>query len=536
MKYTAVPIAFLFALTAGEIPHTASELRFCLRAEPKTFDPLMVQDEPSEAIRYLTGGVLIRLNRRTQELEPELAASWSVSENGRRIDFKLRQSLRFSDGSPLTAADVAYTIQRVMDPNLHSPLADQFRSGSGPVETRVTSPGEISVHFPAPISALALQFDELAIESHETQRQAQGFRPVAGAFAIAEYKAGNYILLRRNPYYWKHDTSGRSLPYLDTIHLDIQQNRDLEALRFRRGEIDLIEKLDPELYERIAADAPKSVVDTGPALDAIVMWFNQNPAAPIPATRKAWFSSSVFRRAISYAVHREDICRIVYRGHAQPAAGPVSPSNHAWFDTSLKADSFSAGKALDLLKSDGFHQDGGVLYDRSGNAVQFSIVTNSGNKLHERMLTLIQQDLAHLGISVRIVTIDFPSLIERITRTFDYDACLLPFSPGLDPSDQMNIWLSSGANHQWNPRQTKPATAWEAELDRFMLLQATAMDQKKRKEAFNRVQQITHEEVPFIYLVHPNALCAVSSRLRNASPSLLRPHVFWNAEHLAIAP
>jgi peptide/nickel transport system substrate-binding protein len=536
MRYIVASLAFLAAVGAAEIPHSTSELRFCLRAEPKTFDPAMVQDEPSEAIRYMTGGVLVRLNRRTQELEPELASSWTVSENGRRIDFKLRQALRFSDGSPLTAADVAATVQRVMDPNLHSPLADQFRSGSGTVETRVTSPGSITIRFPAPISALALQFDELPIEPHELQKQAQGFRVVAGPFAIADYKPGNYILLRRNAYYWKHDASGRQLPYLDSIHLDIQQNRDLEALRFRRGEIDLIEKLDAELYERIAAEAPKAVVDTGPALDAIVMWFNQNPAAPIAATRKAWFASVAFRRAISYAIHREDICRIVYHGHAQPAAGTVSPSNKVWFDPSLKADSFSAAKALELLKPDGFHQDHGVLYDRSGNAVEFSIATNAGNKLHERMVTLIQEDLSHLGIRVRVVTIDFPSLIERITRTFDYDACLLPFSPGLDPSGQMNIWLSSGANHQWNPGQTKPATPWEAEMDRFMLVQATAMDQKKRKDAFDRVQQIAHEQVPFIYLVHPNSLCAVSTRLRNASPSLLRPHVFWNAELLAIAP
>src|SRR5258708_2745457 len=536
MKYTVASLAFLAAVSAAEIPRSTSELHFCLRAEPKTFDPAMVQDEPSEAIRYLTGGVLIRLNRRTQELEPELAASWTVSENGRRIDFKLRQPLRFSDGSPLTAADVAATIQRVMDPSLHSPLADQFRSGSGAVETRVTSPGSISIRFPAPNSALALQFDELAIEPREPQKQGQGSRAVAGAFAVAEYKPAIYILLRRNPDYWNHEAAGSPFPYLDTIRLDIQQNRDLEALRFRRGEIDLIEKLDPELYERIAAEAPKNVVDTGPALDAIVMWFNQNAAAPIAANRKTWFASGAFRRAVSYGIHREDICRIVYRGHAQPAAGPVPPSNRAWVDSSLDADSFSAAKALELLKSDGFHQEHGVLYDRAGNAVEFSIATNAGNKLHERMLSLIQEDLGRLGIRVRVVTIDFPSLIERISRTFDYDACLLPFSPGLDPSDQMNIWLSSGANHQWNPRQAKPATAWEAEMDRFMLLQASAMDPKKRKEAFNKVQEIAHEQVPFIYLVHPNALCAVSTRLRNASPSLLRPHVFWNAEHLAITP
>src|SRR5258708_32472966 len=107
----------------------------------------------------------------------------------------------------------------------------------------------------------------------------------------------------------------------------------------------------------------------------------------------------------------------------------------------------------------------------------------------------------------------------RITGPLDCEAGLRRFWRGLNPSDQMNIGLIWGPNHQWNPRQAKPATAWEAEMDRFMLLQASAMDPKKRKEAFNKVQEIAHEQVPFIYLVHPNALCAVSTRLRNSSPS-----------------
>ena len=519
------------AAAGGEIPRGANELHFCLRSEPKTFDPLLVQEESSAAIRFLTGGVLVRLNRRTLELEPELAASWTVSENGRRIDFKLREALHFSDGSPLTAADVAATIRRAMDPDLHSPVGDQFRSGPGPVEARVTAPGAVSIRFPAPVSALAQQFDELAIEP---QKQSPGFRPSAGPFTMAEYKPGNYVLLRRNPFYWKRDAAGRRLPYLDGIRLDIQQNRDLEAMRFTRGEIDFIDKLDAELYERLAAGSRKDVADAGPSLDAIVMWFNQSPGAPIAAPRKAWFSSAAFRRAISYGIHREDICRIVYRGHAQPAAGPVSPSNRLWLNAALRPDSFSAGKAMELLKSAGFHRDGGILYDRPGNAVEFSIVTNAGNKQHERTLALIQQDLGQLGIRVRVVTIDFASLIERITRTFDYDACLLPFSPGLDPSDQMNVWRSSAANHQWNPLQQEPLTPWEAELDRLMLLEASTVEAKKRKEAFDRVQEIVQKEAPFLYLVHPNALSAVSSRLRNASTSMLRPHVFWNAEYLAI--
>ncbi len=119
-------------LIAAALPASAGgELRFCLRTDPKTFNPLLVDDESSEAVRYLTGGVLIRLNRYTQELEGELATKWKVSENGRRIDFELRHGVRFSDGTPFTCQDVAYTMRRLMDPALHSPTGDAFRSAPG---------------------------------------------------------------------------------------------------------------------------------------------------------------------------------------------------------------------------------------------------------------------------------------------------------------------------------------------------------------------------------------------------------------------
>ena len=102
------------------------ELRFCLRSEPKTFDPLQVEDDASVAIRYLTGGTLVRMNRQSQVLEPELAQSWKVSKDGKQITFKLRSGISFSDGTPFSAEDVAYTVQRSMDPSLHSPTGDAF--------------------------------------------------------------------------------------------------------------------------------------------------------------------------------------------------------------------------------------------------------------------------------------------------------------------------------------------------------------------------------------------------------------------------
>ena len=509
------------------------ELRFCLHTEPKTFDPLKVADDASVSIRYLTGGVLVRLNRETQAVEPELAQSWKLSKDGKQITLKLRSGVSFSDGTPFSAEDVAFTVQQLMDPALHSPTGDAFRTGPGNVETKILSPSQISITFPAPVAGLDRLFDQVAIRSARSPKKEMA---VLGPFMLADYKAGSTVLLKRNPNYWKTDAQGRKLPYLDSIRLDIQPNRDVEMLRFKRGEVDLINSLDSEYFDKLAATSPQLVHDAGPSLDSEQIWFNEVAKAPISGYKKNWFRSANFRRAISEAINRADLSRVVFHGHAQPAAGPFSPANKFWFNSKLKPEVYSPDAALKALQGDGFRLENGVLKDRDGNAVVFSIITNSGNKYRERMAVLIQDDLQKIGIHVNVVTLDFPSLIERMTQTFDYEAVLLGLTNvDLDPNGEMNVWLSSSENHQWNPQQKTPETAWEGEIDRLMRAQASSGDIKKRKASFDRVQEIVVEQAPFIFLINKNALSAVSPAVHGASPVILHPQTFWNAERLTVS-
>src|SRR5215470_18988424 len=109
------------ALAATARAQSGGELHFCLHNEPKTFNPILVEDDAAENVRYLTGGVLIRLNRQSQALEPALATSWEISRDRRTITFHLRKDLHFSDGTPFSAEDVAYTMKLLMDPQTHSP-------------------------------------------------------------------------------------------------------------------------------------------------------------------------------------------------------------------------------------------------------------------------------------------------------------------------------------------------------------------------------------------------------------------------------
>jgi len=528
----ALPMFWPSLASAQSATQSGGELHFCIRGEPKTFNPLLVEEDASEAVRYLTGGVLIRLNRQTQALEPGLATSWKVSAQGRTISFHLRNNLHFSDGTSFTSEDVAYTIKALMDPELHSPTGDSFRSGEGQVIVKTPSPDTIVITFPASIAGLERLFDQVAILSAHSPKKEMA---VLGPFYVADYTPGSSLLLRRNPNYWKKDKDGKPLPYLDSIRLDIQRNRDIELLRFRRGEIHLINALDAEYFERLHKETPAAVHDAGPGLDSEQIWFNQVPSAPLPAYKKNWFRATEFRKAISMAINRADLARIVFSGHAQPAYGPVSPANQFWFNSALPIPKYDAAGALRLLAQAGFRRENDALVDASGNRVEFSVITNAGNKSREQMATMIQQDLSQIGIKVSLVTLDFPSLIERITRTYDYEACLLGLvNTDLDPNSQMNVWLSSAENHQWNPKQAKPATDWEAEVDRLMRAQSSAATDKKRKADWDRVQQIVAEQQPFIYLVNKNAMSAVSPAVVGSSPSVLDPHAFWNAELLRL--
>jgi peptide/nickel transport system substrate-binding protein len=391
---------------------------------------------------------------------------------------------------------------------------------------------EISVTFPAPVVGLDKLFDQVAIMSATSPQKEMA---VLGPYYVAENKAGSYLLLNRNPNYWKHDSTGRQLPYISSVRLDIQQNSDIEMLRLVRGEIGFINSLNADNYDKLVAQAPGMAFDSGVSLDSEQLWFNQVSTSPLPAYKKAWFTSTNFRRAISDSINRQDLARVVYRGHAQPAVSWVSPANKFWFNTKLTAHPFDQKAALQLLAQDGFQLQNGVLHDHEGHAVEFSVITNAGNKNRERMATMIQQDLSGIGIHMNVVTLDFPSLIERITRSFDYEACLLGLvNDDLDPNSQMNVWLSSSDTHQWNPSEKTPATPWEKEIDTLMRAQASTLDIKKRKQAIDRVQEIVWEQEPFIYLVNKDAMSAVSPSLHNAHPVVLRPQVYWNIDQLTL--
>ena len=517
---------------------TGGELRLAQPSEPKTLNPLLVTDEASELFRYLTSGSLVRLNRSTQKIEPELAESWKISEGGTLITFQLRKGLKYSNGAPFDAQDVVFTINKLLEKSLASPMAESFRPASGTLLVKANSPGIASVKFPTYVAGLERLFSGLSILSSRPNGEVspKGDLPGLGPFVLAELKAGSHLRLARNHNYWRKDAAGRQLPYLDSVRIEFLKNRDIELLRFQKGGFDLVSNIEPDAFDRLKATGKATPLDLGTSLDTQQLWFNQTPVAPIGAHKKAWFASQVFRRAISETINRKDMARVVFHGYGVPASGPISPGNSFWQRAGLKPEESLPQAALAKLQKEGFQLSGDQLKDKQGNPVEFTIVTNAGNKVRERLAAMIQSDLRQIGIKVTIAAMDFPSLIERIMRTFNYEVCLLGMvNLDLDPSGQMNVWLSSGSSHAWNPNQKSPATAWEAEIDKLMRTQSTEVDSNKRKAAFDKVQDIIVQQAPILYLVNKRTLAAASPKLRNLKPAILPPYLVWNIEELHFA-
>jgi peptide/nickel transport system substrate-binding protein len=526
------------------------------RAEPRTLNPVTALDAPSrEVIRRMMAD-LVSINRQSQQAEPSIAKSWTVSRDGREFSLELRRGLRFSDGRPCDADDVVFTFNVYLDESVHSPQRDLLIIGGRPLTVEKVDAHRVRFRLAEPYAAAERIFDSLAIlprhlleptwkEGKLSAAWGLNVPPAAiaglGPFRLHDYRPGERIVLERNPYYWKTDRQGKRLPYLDRLEFRFVAVEDAQTLGFLNGEADLLNRVGFRNFEMLRNDErtkEDQLIDAGAGLEYNFLFFNLGPVDakkyPRIADRQGWFRSVPFRQAVSAALDRDAIIRLVYGGHAAPLWGHVTPGNRLWQNTKLPHPARSVDRARQLLRGAGFHwQPDGSLLDSSGQHVEFSIVASSSSPERLQMAALIQADLKELGIQVQVVSLEFRALVDRILNSRDYEASILGLGGGdADPNAEVNVWLSSGVSHLWSPGQVQPMTPWEAELDRLMRQQMITLNPSERKALYDRVQEIAAENLPLIPLAAPNVLVAARRNLGNFRPSILDHYTLWNVEQL----
>jgi len=542
----------------GAPGHAGGRLVIALRSEPKTLNPALALDEPSrDVIRCLTAD-LIHINRGSLKTEPALAKSWSVSRDGRQYTLQLRRGVRFSDGEPFNADDVIFSFEVYLDEKVDSSQRDLLLVGGKPIIAVKVDDYAVRFELAQPYAAAERLFDSIAILPRHLLQS--GYRAGGlsqawslslaprefaglGPFRLKEYVAGQRLVLERNPYYWKADRAGNQLPYLNEVVFLFVPSEDAQVIRFQSGDTDVLSRFSAENFAVLQKQQGVKgyhLDDLGAGLEYNFLFFNMNDLSssglPEIAQKQAWFEDLRFRQAVSAAIDREGIVRLVYSGRATPIWDQVTPGNKLWLDDKIAHPARSPERARQLLQSAGFSwKSDGALLDPRGNRVEFSILTSSSNAQRTKIATIVQDDLSQLGMTVQVVPLEFHAMVDRLLNTHNYEAAVMGLVSGdADPTSEMNVWLSSGETHLWHPRQAKPATPWESEMDRLMEQQLVTLDYAQRKSLYDRVQEIVAEELPVICLVSPNILVGAANRVGNFRPAILVPYALWNIEQLYV--
>jgi len=529
----------------------SDELRYPLAGEPRTFNYLAASDSRSKLVSYLTTGTLLEFDASSQEVRNGLCKRFELSEDGLSAYLELREGIRFSDGQPCTTKDVIFTFNSIYAEESSNTLKDVLLIEGEPVKVREVGDYSIELSFPAPFAAAAYVLTTVPVlpkhQFQESGRRVEEYWTLdtppekmagLGPFMIQSHDPGRRTILQYNPHYWKVDSQGTRLPYLDRIILEYTQDRSAQLLRFKAGELDLLDQLlRPEDMRYLRQEESIECEDFGASSSLALLWFNLNEEVGQP--EKTWFSDPIFRKAISAAVGRETIVQNVYLGLATESYSFIPVSNKKWYVSDLTTEKGGQVAARQMLRKAGFswvrREQHELLLDREGNHVNFRLVTRSDDVMG-KILAVLHQDLEALGITVYVQQEEFRAVIARVMGNKDYDAALMNLDFPVEPTDISNVLLSSGAMHFWNPAQKQPATGWEARIDELIWQQGRTMNEKKRVELFTEVQKILLEQRPFIPLVNRNVLIAWQKNLRNLRPANVFPYALWNGWELYWKP
>lgn len=541
--------------TEGEVGRAGGRLVVALRSEPKTFNPVTAVDLPSKDVVGRLMADLVHIDRDTQKTGSALARSWRVTPDGRHYTLELRRGLRFSDGQPFDADDVVFSFQCYLDERNASPQRDLLVVGGKAVVVRKLDASHVAFDLEKPYAAAERLFDSIAMLPRHLLEKAQqegalarawglGTPPAEiaglGPFRLKAYVPGDRVVLERNPYYWKVDAAGHALPYLDEMVFLLVASEDAQAIRFKAGETDLISRLGAENFDVLAHDPAASayrLLDLGPGLEYSFLFFNLNdpePGLPPDAARhRSWFRQEAFRQAVSAAIDRQGIVRLVYQGRATALAAQVTPGNKLWVNATIGRPVRALARARTLLAGAGFSWKDGILQDGAGTPVAFTIATSASNAARVRMVTLLQDDLRELGIAAQVVPLESRALLDRVVKSHDYDAAVMALAGGdVDPNGEINVWARGGPTHLWRLGAAAALAPWETEIDDLMQRQLVALDPAERKRFYDRVQALVAEHLPLIPLVSPNVLVGAKAGLANLRPAILDPYVLWNADEL----
>lgn len=544
--------------------------------EPSTFNPAL--NESAYSVFGPLYDSLINENPLTTQLEPGLAESWEVLDNGQRVVITLKKGLKWSDGKPMTADDIVFSYNDIyLNPKIPTPTKDSLRINQRGDTPKVRKIDDLKVEFTVPepfapflrwvggITILPAHALKESVHTNDPGGNSKfltmwttGTDPKKiignGPYVMETYIPSQRVIFRRNPYYWRKDAQGNPQPYIERLIYQIIESTDNQLISFRSGQLDDLE-VPPEGFSLLKREEERTkfkIYNGGPDTGTTFIAFNLSKAKNskgqpfVNPIKSRWFNKKEFRQAIAYALDRETMKTNAFRGIGQLQNSFVYVKSPYYLppEKGLKVYNHDPKKSKKLLLQAGFkYNNQNQLVDEDGNQVRFTLLTNAERKVRGDMAAQIRQDLAKIGIQVDLQILSFNAYLERLKVSQDWDCYLGGFAGGgVEPHSASNIWRINGASHAFNlgPQAgSSPMTGWEVsdwekEIDSLYIKGAQEIDENKRKEIYYQYQRIASEQLPFIHLVERLDLQAVRDRFQGIKYTALGGP-FWNLYELKIA-
>ena len=466
--------------------------------------PMLASDSASHDISGLIYNGLVKYDKNLN-LVGDLAENWEVSPDGLTITFHLRRRIKWHDGAPFTAEDVFFGFRTITDPNTPTAYAGDYLEVK---RAEVVDTYTFRVTYRKPFAPGLTTWGNLVVlpkhllEGQDITKTTLTREPVGtGPYKLKQWLTQEKIVLESNPDYFE----GR--PYIDDYIYRIIPDPATMFLELKAGGVDWM-GLTPIQYRRQTNDpAFKREFRKYQYLPFSYTYLGYNLLSPL-------FQDKRVRQAISYAIDKEEIIKVVLLGLGEISNGPYKPG--AWyFNPHVKQYPYNPDRAKELLREAGWwdRDDDGIL-DKDGEPFEFTILLNWGNQSRLNSAEIIQWRLGQIGIKVKLRVMEWASFINEYIDKKRFEAVILGWSTGVDP-DQYDIWHSSKTDY----KELNFISYKNKEVDALLEKARRSFDREERKRYYFRFQEILAEEQPYTFLFVPYALPVIHARFRGIKPA-----------------